>query len=384
MRDSIQVDDELAKRLASVNSRKRAFDLVVAIAVSPIAFPLMLMVGIALLIQQGRPVLYSQERLGYQERVFRIYKFRTMTDARDEQGRLLPDAQRLTPIGKFLRKTSLDELPQLVNILRGEMSVIGPRPLYPRYLPFYTEREHMRHLVRPGVTGWAQVHGRNFVGWDARFELDVRYVERASLYTDLLIILKTVKRLLLRSDVAIIAGTSGRPLDIARSYPSDEELLMRALERHDLQTRVQWMNDPSTREYMRLSEEITLVSTMKWFENSKAKSGRHDFVVEERATGQIVALTGLRQREPRCAETYIMVKPGLRGKGVGSRAQRFLLEWAFRSGLYDVVISNVRRDNAASYRMHSKFGGEVVPGEDGRDDILVHREAFLRDVVGTS
>jgi lipopolysaccharide/colanic/teichoic acid biosynthesis glycosyltransferase/RimJ/RimL family protein N-acetyltransferase len=382
MNAHIAVEEEFARRIANVNARKRVFDLVVASSLAPVAFPIMFVVSIALMVRQGRPVLYSQERLGYHEQVFRIYKFRTMTDARDDQGRLLPDAQRLTAIGRFLRKTSLDELPQLINILRGEMSIIGPRPLFPRYLPFYTQRERMRHLVRPGVTGWAQVHGRNFVGWDARFELDVEYVERLSLYTDLLIILKTIKRIVLRTDIAVVAGTSGRPLDVARTYPSDDTFSMRALRLEDLDVRVKWMNDPATREYMRLDDEITLESTIRWFESSRSKSGRHDFVVEDRETGEVVALSGLRERGPRRAESYIMVKPGSRGRGIGARSQRFLLEWAFNSGLYDTVISNVRRDNAASYRMHTKFGGTIVKGKDGRDDIVVDRDTFMREVVG--
>ena len=150
----------------------------------------------------GSPVLFAQDRPGKDEKIFRLYKFRTMNDATDSEGNLLPDSERLTKFGSFLRSTSIDELPELWNILRGDMSVVGPRPLLVRYLPRYNERQHHRHDVRPGLTGYAQAHGRNAVSWEEKFEMDVYYTENISFWMDVSIILKTVKTVLLREGIS--------------------------------------------------------------------------------------------------------------------------------------------------------------------------------------
>ena len=150
----------------------------------------------------GSPVLFSQDRPGKDEKIFRLYKFRTMNDATDSEGNLLPDSERLTKFGSFLRSTSIDELPELWNILRGDMSVVGPRPLLVRYLPRYNERQHHRHDVRPGLTGYAQSHGRNAVSWEDKFEMDVYYTENLSFWMDVSIILQTVKSVLLREGIS--------------------------------------------------------------------------------------------------------------------------------------------------------------------------------------
>ena len=160
----------------------------------------------------GRPVIFRDERPGKDERVFEIFKFRTMTDARDSSGEFLPDAVRLTRLGRLLRKTSLDELPQLWNVIKGDMSLIGPRPLRVDYLPYYTEREQRRHDVRPGITGLAQVSGRNLLPWDERLDLDARYVETQSLWLDLRILLLTVWKVVRRSDVVEVPDTVLEPL----------------------------------------------------------------------------------------------------------------------------------------------------------------------------
>jgi lipopolysaccharide/colanic/teichoic acid biosynthesis glycosyltransferase len=163
--------------------------------------PVMVAVAVAVRAQQGRPVLLRQERTGLGGRPFLLMKFRSMTDKRDEAGRLLPDQVRLTPLGKFLRETSLDELPELLNVLRGEMSLVGPRPLLHRYMQYYSPEQHRRHLVRPGITGWAAVNGRNTISWEERFELDLWYVERVSLKTDLMILLRTLETIFSRRGV---------------------------------------------------------------------------------------------------------------------------------------------------------------------------------------
>ena len=181
---------------------KRMLDFLIALVGLVVASPILLIVAVLVRTKLGSPVLFTQERPGKDEKIFKLYKFRSMSDARDEQGNLLPDKDRLTPFGKMLRATSLDELPELFNILKGDMSLIGPRPLLVSYLPWYTEREQLRHTVRPGLTGLAQVSGRNSLVWDKRLEKDVEYVEHLSFMMDLKILFMTVKKVVCKDDVA--------------------------------------------------------------------------------------------------------------------------------------------------------------------------------------
>lgn len=181
---------------------KRMLDFLIALVGLAVASPILLIVAVLVRTKLGSPVLFAQERPGKDEKIFKLYKFRSMSDARDEQGNLLPDKDRLTPFGKMLRATSLDELPELFNILKGDMSLIGPRPLLVSYLPWYTEREQLRHTVRPGLTGLAQVSGRNSLVWDKRLEKDVEYVEHLSFMMDLKILFMTVKKVVCKDDVA--------------------------------------------------------------------------------------------------------------------------------------------------------------------------------------
>jgi len=175
---------------------KRCFDFLVALALLVAILPLLALLALAVRWKLGRPVLFAQTRPGLNGAPFAFYKFRTMTDARNAAGELLPDAARLTPFGGLMRKSSLDELPQLINVVKGDMSLVGPRPLLMEYLPLYSERQARRHAVRPGITGWAQVNGRNALAWEERFELDVWYVEHQSFWLDLRIIAMTAWRVL--------------------------------------------------------------------------------------------------------------------------------------------------------------------------------------------
>ena len=181
---------------------KRQVDILCALAALIVFGWLYIIVAILVRVNLGSPVLFRQPRPGKDEKIFNLYKFRTMTDKRDENGELLPDEARLTRFGKFLRSTSLDELPEAFNILKGDMSVVGPRPLLVEYLPYYTKEERHRHDVRPGLTGWAQVNGRNSVSWDERFALDVEYVDKVTLLIDIKILFLTVKKVLCRDDIA--------------------------------------------------------------------------------------------------------------------------------------------------------------------------------------
>ena len=184
---------------------KRLLDIIISL-IGIICFsPLLLIIYILVLIFMGYPAIFKQPRPGKNEKIFNLYKFRTMTNKKDKNGKLLPDEKRLTKFGKFLRKTSLDELPELFNILFGQMSFIGPRPLLVEYLPYYTKEEHHRHDVRPGLTGLAQISGRNLVNWDERFKLDLEYVKNINFVNDIKIFFGTIKTVITASGVSVQA-----------------------------------------------------------------------------------------------------------------------------------------------------------------------------------
>lgn len=195
---------------------KRIMDFVLSLIAIICLSPVYLIVAILVRVKLGRPVLFTQERPGKDEKIFKMYKFRSMTDAKDAEGNLLPDDVRLTKFGRTLRATSLDELPELFNILKGDMSIVGPRPLLVRYLPYYTEEERIRHTVRPGLTGLAQVSGRNFLGWDERFAKDIAYVKNVSFVGDLKIIFKTAMKIIKKQDIAVNTSVVEPALDKVR------------------------------------------------------------------------------------------------------------------------------------------------------------------------
>lgn len=195
---------------------KRGIDFCLALAGFVITFPLLLIIALLLIVVTGKSPFFLQPRPGRNEKIFRVIKFKTMTDKTDKSGNLLPDSARLTKVGCFIRKTSLDEIPQLINVLKGDMSLIGPRPLLVRYLPYYRERERLRHSVRPGITGWAQVGGRNQLGWDERLEKDIWYVEHLSFELDVKIIGLTIKKILKKEGVVVDAHSVMKDLDEER------------------------------------------------------------------------------------------------------------------------------------------------------------------------
>ena len=180
---------------------KRGFDILVSLIGLIVFSPILLLVSILVRTKLGSPIFFTQDRVGKDNKIFKMIKFRTMTDARDKFGELLSDEERLTSFGKFLRSSSLDELPELINVLKGDMSLVGPRPLLEKYLPLYSEEQIKRHNVKPGITGWAQVNGRNSISWTEKFKLDVFYVENYSFLFDIKILFLTVYKVLKRSDI---------------------------------------------------------------------------------------------------------------------------------------------------------------------------------------
>ena len=193
---------------------KRFLDFCITLCALLVLSPFMLVFIIVLhFANKGAGVFFTQERTGKNARIFKAVKFKTMTDERDAEGKLLPDAQRITKIGKFFRSLSLDELPQLWNVLKGDMALIGPRPLLPKYIPLYSKEQFRRHEVRPGITGWAQINGRNNISWTKKFELDVWYVDHLTFLLDMKIFFLTIKKIVMRSDISFEGEATTHPFD---------------------------------------------------------------------------------------------------------------------------------------------------------------------------
>ncbi|MCJ8152371.1 sugar transferase [Chryseobacterium sp. SSA4.19] len=200
------------------NFIKRWIDFTIAFLGLLILSPIFVIVTICLYFANDGKPFFFQARPGLNEKIFKIIKFKTMNDKKDASGNLLSDAERLTPVGAFIRKTSLDELPQLINVLKGDMSLIGPRPLLEKYLPYYTEREKLRHSLRPGITGWAQLKGRNTLKWDDRLSYDIQYVQNVSLKFDLKIIFSTFKKVFKSEDIVVDPRSIMKDLDEERMH----------------------------------------------------------------------------------------------------------------------------------------------------------------------
>lgn len=191
---------------------KRLIDFIIVFCVLMVIWPILLVISIWLYFaNKGAGIFFTQERPGKCGKIFRVIKFKTMTDERNEDGILLPDEKRLTKLGKFIRSTSIDELPQLINVLKGDMSLIGPRPLLPQYLPLYSEEQARRHEVRPGINGWAQVNGRNAISWTKKFELDVWYVDHCSFLLDMEILFMTIKKVFIREGISSTTSVTMEP-----------------------------------------------------------------------------------------------------------------------------------------------------------------------------
>ena len=206
-----------AKRTFYTVVVKRLLDIILSGLAIVILSPLLLILSVLELIYHGRPILFAQERPGLHGKIFKVYKFRSMTNARDENGDLLPEDQRATKFGRMIRRLSLDELPELFCILTGKMSIIGPRPLLVRYLPYYTDAERHRHDVRPGLTGLAQINGRNIISWEEKFAWDIKYIESISFFGDARIIFATIGKVFKRSDIQVGSEHRAGRLDVSRS-----------------------------------------------------------------------------------------------------------------------------------------------------------------------
>lgn len=339
-------------RLARVNQQKRVFDTVCLVAAMPVILPAGLAVSAAVRVIDGAPVLFRQTRIGKDGQPFEILKFRTMSpgDGRNN------DSARITKLGRVLRKTSLDEVPQLWNVFKGEMSLVGPRPLYPEYVPHYTETELQRHSVRPGITGLSQVSGRNSLRWSSRLSKDVEYVSTASLRRDVSILVTTLRKALARAEVAAVPRDTGEPLNVERSYPRNSTFAIRRLNLLDAPNRVDWMNHDRTRRYMQIPFVADVQSMEAWYHRAKQDQWRDDFVAYRHSDDQPVAMLGLKS-DPGSTrgELYIFVAPDRAAEGIGTTAMRLLLAWA-RSSRYETVTLSVGEDNKSAWRLYERLG----------------------------
>lgn len=344
---------------------KRWLDFIIVLCVLLVIWPILLVITIWLhFANKGAGAFFMQERPGKNGKIFKVIKFKSMTDERDENGNLLSDAQRLTPVGRFIRSTSLDELPQLINVLKGDMALIGPRPLLPRYLGYYTKRECLRHTVRPGITGWAQVNGRNMITWDEKLELDAWYVEHLSLWLDIKVILLTVKNVLKREGIKIMVKHNYLDEERKRNKKyllSNSCLKIRPLELRDLEVRVSWIRDFRVYTSMNFTPGITLESTIKWFQNSQDNSTRRDMVLVKDET--IIAFSGLTNINNGKAESYSFVNPNMQGQGYGTIARFLTCKYGFEMLDLQMIYSYCEETNIASYKVSEKLGYTYIRSE---------------------
>lgn len=331
---------------------KRALDLAVGGAALVVSAPVQLAVAALVRARLGSPVLFRQDRPGKDGRVFQLVKFRTMLEPDPSRG-LVTNEQRITPFGHLLRSTSLDELPTLLNVVRGDMSLVGPRPLRTTYLPRYSRRHARRHDVRPGLTGLAQVRGRNALTWEERLDLDIEYVDSMSLRLDLSIVVATVRTVFQRSGIAADGQAT-----MSEFMGSGEPITCVPLAEDHLPTRVEWLNDPRVREGITISFQATLEDTVTWFGKAAEDETRADFVCLAQ-DGSTVSMFGITDISDGTAALYLYVAPEMHGRGVGRLTMVHLLKEAQRLALTEVRLE-VKAENTSAVRLYERFGFQVT------------------------
>lgn len=339
---------------------KRAIDSALIIVTLPVTLPVGIAVAVVIKNKMGSPVLFRQKRIGLSEEEFTLLKFRSMLPEYDMHGEKRTPSERITKLGRFIRKSSIDELPQLINVLRGDMALVGPRPLLVEYLPFYKDSERPRHSVRPGITGLAQVSGRNHLGWDSRLSIDAMYAENCTLFGDAKIIVKTFLSALQGSDVAT-PGDGADFLYEHRSYPTEDGFGLRRFEFRDIPDRVNWFNAPETLQYMRFGSEITIESTEKWLAQARKDPNRGDFVLYEMETDKPVAVVGFRQYpEEDLPAVYIAVDPDAHGRGIGRRSVKLLLWHMKENLLLKGAYADLYKENTASKKLWERASMQEI------------------------
>lgn len=349
---------------------KRVLDLVAAAILLVISAPLQLGIAALVRIRLGSPVVFRQARPGRGGAPFTLYKFRTMLSVDESRG-LVTNEQRLTAFGKLLRAASLDELPSLVNVVRGDMSLVGPRPLRVEYLSRYTTRQARRHEVRPGITGLAQVAGRNALSWDQRFELDVEYVDTRSLRIDLTILFRTLAQVFRRQG---IEGDGLAAMSAFMGRGDDSGLTEVDLAPEWLATRVEWLTDDRVSDGVSLTFVPELDSTTKWFEVVKADKSRRDWIYTD-AEARPVAMCGLGGVGTPDAHLYIYVNPSLQGRGYGRAAMGKLCVRARSLGVHRLHLE-VKNCNERALSLYRDLGFV----DSRRTDVPQGKQALVLDL----
>ncbi|WP_211439860.1 GNAT family N-acetyltransferase [Corynebacterium glutamicum] len=343
---------------------KRVLDTTLIVISAPLVVPVATVVAVLVKINLGSPVLFRQNRIGLNDEEFSVLKFRSMLPEIAKDGRKLDASERVTPFGALLRRSSLDELPQLLNVLRGDMSLVGPRPLFTEYLPYYSSIERARHDVRPGITGLSQVSGRNNLGWDERLSIDVKYVEECGLLDDFRIIKRTLSGIARKSDIVAEPWTQGEYLSVYRSYPKNDFYALRRFEPQDIEQRVRWMNDPRTRETLTVTGDITVESTEQWLKNARRDPLRKDFSVFDRKSSEVVAIAGYRSSsEEEIPVFYFAVDPDQQGKRIGSTTLELLIEFMRAQPGVSGAAGEIYVHNIRSIKIHERLGFEFVEAD---------------------
>ncbi len=343
---------------------KRILDIALSLTAIVILSPLLLVLSILVLIFMGWPIIFKQPRPGKNEKIFNMYKFRTMTNAKDESGELLPDSERLPKFGKFLRSTSLDELPELFCILFGKMSFVGPRPLLVKYLPYYTEKERLRHSIRPGLTGFAQVNGRNLSNWNKRFKHDIKYVENLSFRADLKIIFETAKNILMKKDLLVLPSTQSNFKNL------DEE--RRRLKNHIKKINSSTFEKHKSNIYSCLNELISndqdtkkaLIDMKKYLENGTANVYAN---IDKSTVRGLV--WGYKIANKTMHINYLVVREGYKGQKIGSE----LLSSFIEDNKAMNIELLVKKENSRAISFYKKFN--FVSFAHNEEKIIMRRTA---------
>lgn len=334
---------------------KRLLDILFSVILLILIGWLILVLVILVKIKLGSPVIFKQSRPGKDGKVFNIYKFRTMTNELDEDGNLLPDDMRLISFGKFLRSTSMDELPELWNILIGEMSFVGPRPLLTEYIPYYKEDERVRHSVRPGLTGWAQVNGRNASGWDQRLEQDIYYVNNISLVLDIKILFKTVYKVLKRSDILVGKEIKAGKLYDRRALRKSGNLRLRKFTEYDVKNKVKWINDEKNNKYLHYDLPLKEDKTLMWYKKVKNSTDRLDCIIEYDFNP--VGLIGLLDIKNKRAEYYVTLgEDKYKGKKIAKKSSLLLFDYANKEFGIEEIYAYTEVDNLAAQKLFDSVG----------------------------
>jgi lipopolysaccharide/colanic/teichoic acid biosynthesis glycosyltransferase/RimJ/RimL family protein N-acetyltransferase len=353
---------------------KRALDTALIVAASPVVVVAALATALAVRVILGSPVLFRHERVGLNEKTFTLFKFRSMLPELDTRGNPRGSAERLTRFGRLLRRSSLDELPQLWNVLRGDMSLVGPRPLLPEYLVHYRDTERARHQVRPGLTGASQVAGRNNLGWDERLSIDAQYALKGTIRTDLNIVAKTVFGVLSRRGAVADPGAFGEPLNVHRGYPVSGGYTLRRMELRDVPLRVEWFNDRRVANTMSLNGKFDVENTNEWLLRARTDPLRKDLVVFHQSSQKISAFVGYRSKTfGELPILYIAVDPDQQGRGLGTIGLGLLLDYMREEAGVAGATSEISSSNKASVRVHEKHGmtATEASGSDGRFRMVI-------------